>query len=786
MPRKKTDKQSEELLLRVKDRFKIMYDADEDNRILALEDMKFVNIPGEQWDENMKQERGSRPCYEFNKVRVSGKRVINDMRANRPQGKIRAVEGGDVETAETNEGLVRNIWNVSDAETVTDYAAEYQVNGGMGAWRVDTEYSDDTAFNQDIVIQAIQNPFCLFVDPRAKDFLKRDADDWILTERISHAAFEEKYGDEEKSDFDGDSRFDDEDWSDEDTVRLAEYWYKVPHEKEVWMMRFPDEDQDRVVDSESDEGAAIAQSPKLMALIQRKRVIQASKIMSVIASGNKILEGPSEWAGTKFPFIMVFGEFLVIDGRHYWWGLPRFAKDAQRSYNVARTAISETIAQAPKEFFWSTPDQAEGLTSQWAEGHKKNLPFKLYNPDSKAPGPPTRVGGADVPIALIQESQIASDEIKAVTGIFDASFGASGNETSGRAIFARQQQGEIATFNFQDNMSKGIQLTYELILDLIPNIYDTERELRILGSDGAEDYVKVNQVVQDPSTGKSMRVNDLSAGKYDVTVTIGPNFSTLRQEAAETYSQLGQSFPDLMPVAGDLIFKSMDLPYADDIAERLRTLLPPQIQEIINKDQELPPEVQQAMQQVQEAMRQVQEQGQLVQEAAGELEGEKALNEKQKAEIKTEQANVKTAAAEFDKHVAETMLKIIEAKTGLVTQDADLKIKGAELKEAVVEFGQKAMSETVDVAGALSTVSKLDEILSQFMTAIDQANQVQGNINAELTAKADRKPVGGTVRHEGGKMIADVEFDDGSTRSVSGVRKDGRLQIVPNSEVDGG
>ena len=498
-------KEARELLTTIRERFRIMYEADEDNRKAAIEDMKFTNVPGSQWDDNMKQERGQRPCYEFNKIRPTCKRVINDMRANRPHAKIRATEGGDKEVAEINEGLVRNIWNISDAETITDYAAEYQVAGGMGCWRVDTQYSDDTAFNQDIYVRPILNPFCLFSDPSCKDLLKRDAEDWCLTERISKTAFEAKYPGAEHSNFEESMQFDDDDdWDNDESVRVAEYWYKKPHKKEIWLMHFPGVDEqgqeiveEKTVDSESDEAVAILQDPDAQKLIVRKREVMTEKIFSCVASGSKIIEGPTEWAGRHFPFVMIYGEWVVIDGKQYWWGLPRFAKDAQRSYNVSRTSIAETIAQAPKSMFWATPEQAAGLTDQWAVAHKKNMPFQLYNPDPKAPGPPQRMGGPDVPVALIQEAQMASEEIKAVTAIYDASLGGQGNETSGRAIYARQQQGEIATFNYQDNMSKGVQRTYEIIIDLIPEIYDTERELRILGNDGAEDYVRVNQIVYD-------------------------------------------------------------------------------------------------------------------------------------------------------------------------------------------------------------------------------------------------------------------------------------------------
>jgi hypothetical protein len=768
-------KESKDLLQRAKDRYLTMYEADQENRRAAMDDMKFINVPGEQWDENMKQERGKRPCYEFNKLRVTCKRVINDMRANRAQPKIRAVEDGDKEQADIREGLVRNIWNMSDADTVIDNAADYQVGAGMGAWRVDTDYSDDGAFEQDIIIREIPNPFALYCDPSAKDHLKRDADDWIYTEKITHKAFEAKYGKKEAKDhFEDSIEFDDDDiWEDEENVRVAEYWYKEPVKKELWLVPNEQTGEQMVVDSESDEAAGIP--PEMIA---RRREVMTNQIYWCVVSGSRVLEGPTEWASNEFPFVVIYGEQMVIDGRPLWWGLPRFSKDAQRAYNVARTAIAETIAQAPQAKWWATVDQAKGHTEKWAVAHKENFPFLLYNADQKVPGPPLRMGGADVPIALIQESQLASEEIKSTSGIFDPSLGAQSNETSGRAIYARQQQGEIATFNFQDNMAKGIKRTCEIVLSLIPNIYDTERELRILGSDGAEDYVKVNQLVQVPGTDQVVRVNDLAAGKYDVAVTVGPSFSTKRQEASEIYGQLGQQWPDLMAVAGDLVMKSMDLPYAEDIADRLKVMLPPQIQQQMQEGQEMPPEVQQAMAQVEQMSQQVQQHGQLVQAASAELEGQKAELEKTVAQMKTEQANIKAARAEFDAHVAEVQLGFSEKDSTLREKALDIERKAIEMKEQALQPVAEEVRQYLMAEDAIAKTDEIDDILASFMEATDMA----------VTAaqqQANRKIVSGSTRRDGGRLIADIEYDDGTTRSVAAIRKDGQLQIEPEQDFRG-
>lgn len=681
-----TQDPSAELVTKIRKRFQVMLDADQRNRDDAIEDMEFVNIPGRQWDENMKIERGDRPCYEFNKLRVTSKRIINDMRANRAAGKVRAVEDNDKETADIYEGLIRNIWNISDGDSIIDNAAEYQVNGGMACWRVNTRYADDTAFDQDLVLEAIPNPFCLYADPGCKDSLKRDAKDWILTERIPKEDYEERYPDAEVIEFDGGAWDDKDEWDDGEHIRVAEYWYKEPVEKELWLL-----EDGKVIDSTTEEAAKIDQK-----MIKRRRSIETNQIKMCIVSGNAVLEGPVDWAGSEFPFVMVYGETVIVNGREYWYGLVRFAKDAQRSYNVSRTSITETIAQAPQAKFWATPEQAKGHTGKWAEAHKKNFPFMLYNPDPKTGNrPPQRMGGSEVPVALIQEANMASEEIKAVTGIYDASLGNRSNEQSGRAIYARQQQGEIATFNYGDNMSKGIRRTWEILVDLIPRIYDTERSIRILGSDEAEDYVKINAAGGMDEAGNPVMVNDLSRGKYDVAITMGPNFTTKRQEASEIYLDLTSKNPDVFRLAGDLIFKSMDLPYSEDIAERLKLMLPPEVQQLINEGKELPPEARAMMAQAQQAVQMAQQQMAAVQQAAQEVEVGKVENEKGKAEIEKLIAELQTQKAQFEADVAKKLADV--AKRDANVRSAEASYEREADRQGMAELAKQAMAGILDL-----------------------------------------------------------------------------------------
>lgn len=714
---KKDDKK---MLETARERWKRCVDADQTNRRLAIDDLKFLHEPGAQWDDVTRKERGERPCYEFNKTRISAKRIINAIRSNRPQGKVRAVEDGDKADSDVAEGLIRNIWNVSEGDAAIDNAAEYQVGGGMGAWKISTKYSTDDAWDQDLVVESIRNPFSLWADPNARDPMKRDAEFWFLESGMSRDAYESKYGKVPAVEWES-SEFDDDDgWEDDDRVRICEYWYKKPVAKTLLLL------------SDGSTVDAAELKPEAMGdrQVMRQRVVQTNKICMAIIAGDKVLEGPVDWVGSKFPFVMVYGEHIVIDGKTKWWGLCRHAKDAQRLHNAMLTNAVETAALAPQAKWWATPAQAQGLLDQWSRAHKENLPYLPYNVDPQAPGHPPQMPGSQIPAAFVQLAMVTSEELKGTIGIFDPSLGDKTNATSGVAKRSEINQGEIATYNYQDNIARGVRYTWELLLDCAPKIYDTARTIRVIGTDGAEDYVRINQISEDGQT-----IHDLSKAKYDVTITVGPSFSTQRQEAAEIYTNLSQANPMVMGVAGDLIFKSLDLPYAQDMAERMQAMLPPQIQQMLQQKSQtggkkMPPEVMAAMAQVDQAMQQVQMHGQLVQEAAQEVEqskteaeGEKAAADKAKSDVQLAIANLKVQEAHLETKVAQFEKMVIEAQTQLAGEQQD----GAD----------KAEAEKADLTG--DVVKALEQIDTQSQAFIQAAGQILQHM-AEQQAQAAAAP----------------------------------------------
>jgi hypothetical protein len=663
--------------------------AEQENRRHYREDMLFTFKPGNQWTKSDKKARGlDRPMYEFNETRVNAMSVINHIRANRPAAKIRGVEEGDKQLAEIRQGLYLNITNNSDFDSTKDYAAAHQVGGGYGIWRIDTEYSDDSAFDQDIVIRGIVNPLCARCDPSDKTELKRKAKYWFFESKIDNDEYESRWPKAERTSFDVDEDLDPND--DSDSTWVAEYWRKVPTVKNICLLS----------DGKTIDKDITPNLPEGVTVVREKR-LNTFKIEQYIISGDAVLEGPTPFVGTNLPFVPVYGFYVVIEGRVEWCGLTRYQKDPQRALNWALTSVYESIGNAPQSKYWATPEQAKGNANQWAEAQAKNLPALLYNPDPLAPGEPKRMGGADVPVALIQASGMARDALKASVGIFNASIGQTSNETSGRAIRARQDEGMVATFNFGDNMAKAEKRTCEIINGMLPGIYDTERNIRILGQDGAEKYLKINS--RDPMTGEV--INDMSAGKFDFTITTGPSFATQRQEAAEFYLGMAQGNPQVMGAAGDLIVKAQDYPMSDAIAERLKLTLPPMIQQAINKDKPVPPEVQAALAQIEQLQMQIQEQGALVQEASQKAQVEKNAADKAKADVAVASANIKVQEAQLAQAVAEfkELVATQNAQLGATTEQQaatnDRESLGAEIQTAVAvlqtqfaEFQQQALA----------------------------------------------------------------------------------------------
>jgi hypothetical protein len=579
------------------------------------------------------------------------RQVTNDQRQNRPSGKvIPADDRADPQVAEIYDGVVRHIEYMSDADVAYDTACENQVTFGEGYWRLLTEYCDENTFDQDIKIERIRNSFSVYMDPTIQDPCGSDAKWCFITQDMTRDEYERLFPDATPitalmDQGTGDSAT--AQWVTQNTVRIAEYF--CVEYKRVKLNLYPG----NVTLQEGEPEDRQMQAMGLMPV--RSRMAQVPQVKWMKTNGYEILE-EQDWAGRWIPVIRVIGNEFEVDGQILVSGLVRNAKDAQRMYNYWVSQEAEMLALAPKAPFIGYGGQFEGYETQWKTANTQNWPYLEVNPDvtdgngSILPLPQR----AQPPMAqqgLIAAKMGAADDIKATTGQYDSSIGATSNERSGRAILARERQGDTGTYHFVDNLARAIRYSTRQIVDLIPKIYDTQRIARIIGIDGETKMARIDPMqpepvreVRDQAGVVIEKIYNPSVGKYDVVVTTGPSYLTKRQEAMDAMSQILQGSPQLWAVAGDLFVKNMDWPGAEELAARLRKTIDPKLLE----DQD-DPALQAANQQIQVLMQEMQAMQQMLQNVSQSMEAQKlsidTFRAKADSEIKSYEAETRRLQA---------------------------------------------------------------------------------------------------------------------------------------------
>jgi hypothetical protein len=609
---KVSDSDDKDRLSVMRRRYTMALSAYSDSREDELDDLRFMaGSPDNQWQwpADVLATRGSvqgqtinaRPCLTINKLPQHVRQVTNEQRQNRPTGKvIPADDRADVRVAEIFDGMVRHIEYISDADVAYDTACDNQVTYGEGYIRILTEYAREDSFDQDIKIGRVRNSFSVYMDPAIQDPCGADAEWCFITEDVSKADYERMFPDAAPissllSQGVGDQSL--SQWLSEDMVRIAEYFY-YEHEKATLNL-YPDNITAFSGSPQDKQLKAMFGKPL------RSRVVDRKKVKWVKTNGFEVLE-ERDWAGKYIPVVRVIGNEFEVDGQLYVSGLVRNAKDAQRMYNYWVSQEAEMLALAPKAPFIGYGGQFEGYEMQWKTANTNNWPYLEVNPDvtdgagavlplpQRAPPPLAQTG-------LLQAKLGAADDIKGTTGQYDSSLGAQSNERSGRAILAREKQGDTGTYHYVDNLSRAIRHVTRQLVDMIPKIYDTARVARIVGLDGEVGMVRINPTQPEPV--KEIRdenglvidkIYNPSVGVYDVCVTTGPGYMTKRQEALDAMSMLLQSNPQLWTVAGDLFIKNMDWPGAQEMAARFAKIIDPKVME--GEDQS--PEMQMAKMQI--------------------------------------------------------------------------------------------------------------------------------------------------------------------------------------------
>ena len=688
--------------------WRLVNDADSTNRAEALQDIKFA--AGDQWPVEIQNSRNveARPCLTINKIDAYVRQVTNQQRMQRPRIKVHPVNNlADYKIAQVIEGMTRHIEVNSNADTAYDTAFDYAVRMGWGYWRINTRYVSEDSFDQEIYIDTIDNPFTVYFDPNSILPDGSDAERCLITTVLDKKVFKEYYPNaDDGANFTQRSTGDDTaSWITKEDIRVAEYFWIERERAKLYLLS----DGSRHF-ADSDQFFARVEAAGLTVVDERESFRKAVKWCKMTAL--EVLEEKT-WAGKYIPVVPCYGAQVIVDDKRKKYGLVRFAKDPQRMYNFWRTSMTESVALAPKAKWLLAEGQDEGHENEWALANIKSSPVLRYKQKDieGVPAPvPTRLQPEPPPQGIMEAAGAISADLQMVLGILDPNQLPSGN-ISGKALAGQQSQVDLSNFHFYDNMTRSIRHTGKILLDLIPKIYDTERVMRIIGSDGQPDMTTINQ---KNAVGEVL--NDVTVGEYDVVMDTGPGFQSKRQQAVEAMMPLLTGNEQLFDIAGDLVFRNMDFPGADVIADRLAAMNP---MAQIDEKSDVP---MQAQMELANAKKQLQDMQQQLQAAQLEIN-----NRGQVAQIKEDGANKRklmdvTARAHNTETLAE--VKVNDQNTRSITSQNKTEI------DAIVQL----MLHHMDTKRLEAEIAKRNAEQQQFaMTAATDIDQEQNPFMGGLT-----------------------------------------------------
>ena len=692
----------DEYLKDLRETYSLDIESDQDNRDAAIEDKRFV--AGEQWDPLVLQQRAGLPCLTINTIPQFLAQLVGDWRTNQIAVKVLPANNGDKNIADVRADLIRSIETTSRADRVFNNAFESMIQCGDGAFRVGVKYAAEGVFDQDIVLQPIDDALSVVWDRLSIDPTGRDATHCFVDDIIPRKEFDKRWPDTDSSSLNEreQKNLAIGGWLDDKTVRVTEHWRIIERKKTLIM--FKDGSIYTLNESEELNVNDIEAYIKTHGQPVKMREAPVPYAQMHMVTGFKILSGPYEWKLNRLPIIRMSGRTVSVDNRRVRYSLVRFMKDVVRLRNFWRSVDAEQLGYAPKAQ-WIAPESAvEGREDLFRKAHLSRDPLLVYNDNAEAA--PERVEPPQIQTALLNAAQINAQDMKDVTGIQDASLGIPSNETSGRAIMARQREGDVASLTYYDNGNAGVLEAGDVMNQLIPQIYDGTRIIRTIGEDEASKLVNINDP-EDPNS------PNIATGQYDVAITTGASYTTRRVEAAEAMMNAIQVYPELMQIAGDLVIKAQDWPGAEELSDRLLktvnpSLLTPQEQAEVGNQ----PNGQQMMQQAQQTQEQLQQAQQQLQQLQQENQVLKAKEARDQEKILIEryaaETNRMTAYAAILKDKAAVSLQQLESEANhaLASQD---------------QTHQQGM----DVAGLLQ-----DHALANQSQVADQQAQA-----ADLTAK---------------------------------------------------
>jgi len=592
------------VLDQARDRWDRCQEWESDFRRRFIADVQFANADsdnGWQWPDTLRAARdtAAKPCLTINVVRQHNLQIGNGLRRNKSSVRVVGVgNGATAESAGVFRDLIRRIEYQSQAQaSVYAPARKWQIDGGIGWIRVATDYAGDDTFDQEVFLRPVLDPLTIYVDPDCKMADCSDAKFLFAFDRMLPEELDDLYpgqGPWERSPL----QVGPEELEHDDRCIVMEYFVVVPKEDSLVSFVGPNGKRSQMKKSQLEKlkgHQTVLDDP-----LTKTRTITSPEVRRYFIVGNRAVgedDDPEDdegnpyqlWIGKRIPFVPVKGEEFSFRGRLDRKGHTRSMKDAQRMFNYNASSQVEHIAMQGKTPWTGSVDAFAGLENYWERANTTNsawLPFRHKDSEGDEIPPqalPQRVQPPTTSPAYADMMDRAFNWLMMSSGQWQNQMGMQGNERTGEAIKQRQDQSDTSTYHFQDNYEAALQSLGRILIDIIPKVYDTARVLKVVAEDGVEKDVEIDPGSRmayfqemDHRGEVARRIFNPSVGKYDVAATVGPEYGTKRDQSRDALTLILTQAPNLTGTIGDLLLKSLDFDEAQEAAQRLKRMVPPQ------------------------------------------------------------------------------------------------------------------------------------------------------------------------------------------------------------------
>ena len=575
-----------EIFEEARDRKSMSVDAESDNRTNSKEAMLFREGIG-HWDDDVVTTASQEsPELVINFTDTLVTRVVNNMAEREPRGKCHPIgDGADEDKANVINGIGRHIEYRSEASVAYDAGADHAVTGGEGWWRVLSEYAAPDSFDKEIRIAPILNIFSVYPDPAAVMPTACDMNWCLLSVKMRRTEYKRLYPRMDNVAWsDAGQSSGHADWEDKEEIRLAEYFRIRETSDTLYRVAFAD---GTTIAKFADNLPPPEEMERLKMTVVDQRESARRRVEWFKLNGTRVVDRevlPGSW----IPIIRCQGNARNVDGRIYRRGMVKSLMDPQRMVDYGEVAKIKRLGLAPQAPWVVAEGQLNGHP-EWDDANTKTYGVLTYKPVTVATGqgdvllpPPQRQAPAQIEAGFSEFVQGMRSNLLAIAGMPNepGQDAQSGDAVSGRALQRRDKLSDQSHSQYYKNQKLAIAHTWRILLEWIPIYYSEERMQRIIGEDGKPQMVKINA----KGDGVDAVKNDITVGRYDVVMDSGPSYETMREEGSEAMLELSSS-PSLGPllakVAPDLILRSMDVQYAEEIADRLAAQTPDGLQKIM-------------------------------------------------------------------------------------------------------------------------------------------------------------------------------------------------------------